>query len=53
MNDVIYEMWLYVNGEWRFENNMRAKLSEKLGFDVVESVWLAMKNPEKSDCKKI
>ena len=28
VNDIIDELWLYVNGEWKFENDMRAKLSE-------------------------
>ena len=53
VNDVIDQLWLFVNGELKFEKNMRSKLSEKLGFDAVKSVWLSMKNPEKLDCNKM
>ena len=45
-NDLIDQIWLESFGEWRFESNMKLKLSEKFEFDVVKSVWTAMKDPE-------
>ena len=46
VNDIMDKLWLYVNGNWKFESNMSQKLSEKLGFDVVKRLWLAMKSDD-------